>query len=562
MGGGGNPDNQAGYTSYDGNGNPATTQGGASLAFDASDKATLIGGNQVLSSYGPDGLRSEKTGATGNKFFAYNGLAPVVETSNNSSLTALNTFGPAGLISRNSGGVSTFYTPDERGNVAQRLDTSGAVKSSDLYNAYGKRLSGGGAGGDPYGFGGMAAYYTDGETGLSLLGQRFYDPSVSRFLTRDPIGSAGGMNLYRYADNNPVNFMDPLGLDPGYWDGFWSGYLDHAGSFAKGIGRGFGNFGATTATGALSMSVPGGALPASVEDWQPFGAACNEDVADGQQFGYDLAFVGSFFTGAGEEAESGQGAKLLQRAAKGCLGKCFVAGTLVQMADGSRKPIQQVQVGDQVLSRDPATGKDEAKTVTFTIERHAPSVVDVTLHDAKTGKTETLTCTPEHPLFVQGQGWVEAGSVGIGTSIVSRAGLALEVTSLTWEKNRAEELAAGTGSSFGGYTVYNLTVEGDHTFFVGINGGGTWVHNACISGSEAPTTPAEMDSLVGRSGVQSNSMPGTPGAGGYTEYDVNPGAGAADRGPGRLLQDNNTGNMYYTNTHYGDSGWPSFWRIR
>ena len=145
------------------------------------------------------------------------------------------------------------------------------------------------------------------------------------------------------------------------------------------------------------------------------------------------------------------------------------------MADGTTKRICDVQVGDQVLSRDPATGKDEAKTVTFTIERHAPSVVDVTLRDAKTGKAETLTCTPEHPLYVQGQGWVEAGSVGIGTSIVSRAGPALQVTALTWKQNKAEELASGGG--FGGYTVYNLTVDGDHTFFVGTTGGGTWVHN-------------------------------------------------------------------------------------
>ena len=132
-------------------------------------------------------------------------------------------------------------------------------------------------------------------------------------------------------------------------------------------------------------------------------------------------------------------------------------------------------------------------------------MVTVSLADAKTGTMETLTCTPEHPLYVQGQGWVEAGSVGIGTSIVSRAGPALEVTGLTWQKNKAQELAAGTGSSFGGYTVYNLTVEDDHTFFVGTAGGGTWVHNACISGSEAPTTPAEMDSLVGRSGVRSGN---------------------------------------------------------
>ena len=78
---------------------------------------------------------------------------------------------------------------------------------------------------------------------------------------------------------------------------------------------------------------------------------------------------------------------------------------------------------------------------------------------------------------------MEAGSLGIGTSIVSRAGPALSVTDLTWEKNKAQELAAGSpGSSFGGYTVYNLTVADDHTFFVGTANGGTWVHNnACES---------------------------------------------------------------------------------
>jgi len=99
-------------------------------------------------------------------------------------------------------------------------------------------------------------------------------------------------------------------------------------------------------------------------------------------------------------------------------------------------------------------------------------------------------CTPDHPFFTQGGGWVEAGSLGIGTSIVSRAGPALQVTALTWEKNKAEELAAGTGSSFGGYTVYNLTVEDDHTFFVGTAGGGTWVHNIDCLGGRYKDVPA------------------------------------------------------------------------
>ncbi len=145
------------------------------------------------------------------------------------------------------------------------------------------------------------------------------------------------------------------------------------------------------------------------------------------------------------------------------------------MADGSTKRIVDVQVGDQVRCRDPQTGKDEAKTVTATIERHAPSVVSVALYDAKTGASETLTCTPEHPFFVPNQGWVEAGSLGIGTSIVTRAGPQMAVASVTWQKNKAQELASAGG--LGGYTVYNLTVADDHTFFVGTTGGGTWVHN-------------------------------------------------------------------------------------
>ena len=72
------------------------------------------------------------------------------------------------------------------------------------------------------------------------------------------------------------------------------------------------------------------------------------------------------------------------------------------MADGTTKPISQVLPGDQVKSRDPQTGADGAKTVTAAVKRFAPAVVTVSLADAKTGTVETLTCTPEHPFFVQG----------------------------------------------------------------------------------------------------------------------------------------------------------------
>jgi len=49
--------------------------------------------------------------------------------------------------------------------------------------------------------------------GLYLLGQRWYDSEVGRFISRDPIGEKGGVNLYVYVGNNPVNTSDSEGLD-------------------------------------------------------------------------------------------------------------------------------------------------------------------------------------------------------------------------------------------------------------------------------------------------------------------------------------------------------------
>ena len=51
---------------------------------------------------------------------------------------------------------------------------------------------------EPIGFGGQWGNYTDPETGLLCLGHRYYDPGTGRFLNRDPIGYAGGENLYGY----------------------------------------------------------------------------------------------------------------------------------------------------------------------------------------------------------------------------------------------------------------------------------------------------------------------------------------------------------------------------
>lgn len=55
-------------------------------------------------------------------------------------------------------------------------------------------------------------YYHHAETGLELAKYRAYDPKLGRFISEDPLGEAGGLNLYGYVGNNPFNAVDPLGL--------------------------------------------------------------------------------------------------------------------------------------------------------------------------------------------------------------------------------------------------------------------------------------------------------------------------------------------------------------
>jgi len=60
-----------------------------------------------------------------------------------------------------------------------------------------------------------------GATYIGISWHRYYDPSTGRYLTPDPIGLRGGMNLFLYADANPIMFIDPTGLVCGDWKTDW-----------------------------------------------------------------------------------------------------------------------------------------------------------------------------------------------------------------------------------------------------------------------------------------------------------------------------------------------------
>ena len=77
------------------------------------------------------------------------------------------------------------------------------------YDPFGRLLAQSGTVTQPFQF---ATKRTDAGTGLVYYGYRFYVPEVGRWLTRDPLGEAGCLNLYAFNGNNPVNWVDPFGL--------------------------------------------------------------------------------------------------------------------------------------------------------------------------------------------------------------------------------------------------------------------------------------------------------------------------------------------------------------
>jgi RHS repeat-associated protein len=79
-----------------------------------------------------------------------------------------------------------------------------------LYDAFGQIVSRTASEPTPFLFAGGYQYQTDKDTTLQLLGNRYYDPSIGRFLSKDPAKDGG--NWYAYCGNNPVTGVDPEGL--------------------------------------------------------------------------------------------------------------------------------------------------------------------------------------------------------------------------------------------------------------------------------------------------------------------------------------------------------------
>ena len=101
-----------------------------------------------------------------------------------------------------------YYHNDHLGTPQKLTDGTGQVVWSASYRPFGEASIGVGYVTQNLRFPGQ---YYDEESGLHYNYHRYYDPDTGRYLTSDPIGLAGGMNTYLYAEANPLRFVDPTG---------------------------------------------------------------------------------------------------------------------------------------------------------------------------------------------------------------------------------------------------------------------------------------------------------------------------------------------------------------
>lgn len=449
---------------YDARGN-MTRVGLSTYSYDIFNRltsATPAGASQATFAYDALGRLRESVASSTTTRFLYDGAQVIGEYNGSNALQRRYVFGPGvnePLVWYEGAGASDrrWLIGDERGSVIAVTNSSGAATNVNAYDEYGVPASSN-----------VGTFQYTGQMWLQgaqlyHYRARAYSAALGRFMQTDPIGFAGGINLYAYVGNDPVNRADPMGLQ---WQcdvdvdcseeiivtaqrPTWSSWFD-LGEFCAFNRSACAGYRATDAEvfdwlrvngldTAWDLSAPGATL-AALE--QAMECLSNPDGCDASAVALALA---------------------LRRLGCGC----FEEGTLVATPEGLRR-IEEIQVGDQVFAWDPATGGTIAQTVTALIRPEAKPLwrLEVRNND---GETEVFHATDDHPWFIEGVGWVETQSLGAGQRIETADDRGLSIIDIA-RTDRVER-------------TFNLSVEGLHTFLVGENG--AVVHNACPLGDLA-----------------------------------------------------------------------------
>ncbi|MFZ5442533.1 MAG: toxin TcdB middle/N-terminal domain-containing protein [Myxococcota bacterium] len=401
---------------------------------------------------------------------------------------------------------AVYYLDNHLGSHNIQLNDAGEVLAQSNFDVWGNPIV---QSDEPYGF--IGAEF-DAEAGLQYLNSRYYDVRLGRFISPDLSLLAGAdeaqddpqvLNLYSYSRNTPTSLRDKSGqfghivigaligggigaavyLAKAAWNGETATVQGTLAAAAGGAVAG----GLAAATGGASLLVTGGVSGMA-------GGIVERGVKTGSlSEAFDVnSMAGDFVMGTVTAGVVKGGAGLLKAAAPtlkkiggsvatkvgGAIKKgvdslksacaegackitgkgCFVAGTLVLLASGEHRPIEQIQPGDLVIAVD-ERGVASAQPVLNAWSLLASELVDVTIEGAD-GSRETITATPEHPFLLTSGEFAEARSL---QPLVELGGVV--------GRSRVLSVNARVGS----VPVFNLEIAEHHNYAVGQNS--SIVHN-------------------------------------------------------------------------------------
>jgi RHS repeat-associated protein len=162
--------------------------------------------------YDPLGQRIEKCSSSGTTIYDGDNAVETVNATGG-VVARYTTLGPSidEPLAEVRSGITSYYEADGLGSVTSLSNSSGALVNTYTYDSFGNLTATTGTIVNPIRY---TAREFDSETNLYFDRARYYDPTVGRFMSEDPLQSLTGPNFYAYVGNSPINFVDPEGKCP------------------------------------------------------------------------------------------------------------------------------------------------------------------------------------------------------------------------------------------------------------------------------------------------------------------------------------------------------------
>jgi RHS repeat-associated protein len=215
--------NSTGSYTYDKDGEMLTRPDGTQFSWDYENRLSQAvlpsGGGTVTFYYDPFGRRIQKSGPLGITNYFYDGpnILETADQNGNVLASYADTQSIDEPLAESASGSVAYYEQDGLGTVTSLTDVNGNPLDTYTYDSYGNLTDSTGNFPNPFQFTGREF---DQETEDYYYRARYYDPTIGRFSSEDPIHFKGGPDFYEYARNNPIRYIDRLGL--------WGGDLPDA----------------------------------------------------------------------------------------------------------------------------------------------------------------------------------------------------------------------------------------------------------------------------------------------------------------------------------------------